>query len=77
MVELSRFVEIGNSRREKENGDVDPVGRFADHTVIGVEQDRDQKLAEKDPTELYTPKIFAIAKEKALYNGKDQHRPKE
>ena len=36
------LVEVGQCRRDKENGDVDPVGGRAYYPVVGVEQDGDE-----------------------------------
>ena len=32
------FVEIGDGGGDEENGDVDPIGGFADDAVVGVEK---------------------------------------
>ena len=36
---LPRFVDICNCGRDEENCDIKPVGRLADSTVVGVEDD--------------------------------------
>ena len=63
--------------RNKENGYIDPVGRLADHPVVRVKKDGDQSKSQKDTAQLYTPKILAVAKEKALNNSIEKHRPKK
>ena len=77
MVEFSRFAEIGNCGGNEENGDVDPVGRFADHSVVGIEDDGDKDDPKQNPAELDTPKIIPVTEEYALHNGKKKRRPKE
>ena len=72
-----RFVDIGDRGRNKENCNVKPIGGSADHAVIGVKKNGDQDHPEEDAAELHAPKIFALAKEKALHDRKNEHRPKE
>ena len=36
------FKEIRQRRRDKEDGNVDPIGGFSDHAVVGVKEDGDQ-----------------------------------
>ena len=43
-----RFKEVGDGCREEEDRDVDPIGGFADHTVIGIESGRNDGKAEQD-----------------------------
>ncbi len=42
----SSLIKIGSSSRNKEDRDVDPIGRCPDHAVIGVEQNRNEKKSE-------------------------------
>ena len=77
MVELPRFIEIGNRRGHKENCDVEPVGRFSNCTVVGVKNDGNEHKTEQRATQLDAPKILAVAEEKALYDRKNEHGPKE
>ena len=44
------FVDIRYGGRNKENSDIDPVRRFADHTVIGVENYRNQDDSKNNAT---------------------------
>ena len=76
-VKETSFVYIGNGGTDKENGDVEPIGGFADHAVIGVKDDGYQSNSHKSSSELDTPKNFAISEEKTLYDGEDKHGPKE
>ena len=70
VVELSGLIDICNGGANKENRNVEPIGRFADRTVIGVENNRDQYKPQKDTAKLDAPKILSVSEEKALYNGK-------
>ena len=45
--EKARFKEVGDGGREKENGDVEPIGRGADNAVIGVKEGGDQHKAKE------------------------------
>ena len=65
------LVPICNRRRNEENDDVDPIGRFADDTVVGVKENWDQCQPQKNAAQLDAPKIRAVTKEKGFYNGKD------
>ena len=49
LVEEPCFVDIRNRGWYKENGDVEPIGRFTDCTVIGIENDGNQEHSEKNP----------------------------
>lgn len=42
------FVKIRNGGGNKENCDVDPIGRPSDHTVVGVEDDRNEGQTQKN-----------------------------
>ena len=75
-VEKPRLVDINNCGRHKENGDVKPIGRLADHTVAGVKENGNQRKAKKNPPKLDTPKILPITEEKALRDSKKEHRNK-
>ena len=76
-VQQPSLVKIRDCGRNKENGDVEPIGSLADHSVIGVKENRNQDDPKKNSTKLDTPKILAITEEKALYNSKNKHRHKE
>ena len=41
------LVNIRNGGTNEKNADVEPIGRSADNTVIGVENDRDKTNTEK------------------------------
>ena len=77
VAEELRFIAVSNRCRHKENGDIDPIGGFSDHTVVGVEDGRNQAKSEQRASELDTPKIWSIPKEKALHDSKEKHRPEE
>ena len=53
LVELTSLVKIRNRRRDKKDRNVDPIGRSADCSVVGVKNDGDQHKSEKDSTKLY------------------------
>lgn len=76
-VELPRFVEVGDRRRDKEDRDVDPVGRTTDHSVVGVEQHGDQRETEKRALQLDAPEVIPLPKEKALHHSEKKHRPEQ
>jgi len=71
------LIKIGDRRRDEENGNVDPIGRSSNDAVVGVEDDGDQNLPQKDSAELDTPKIFPVTEETALHNGKQEHGKEE
>ncbi len=73
----SRFRDIRNRRRNKKDGNVDPIGGFANGTVVGVKKNRNQTKSQKNPTQLYAPKIGSLFKEKGLRDSEKKHRPKE
>ena len=50
-----------NCGGNKENRNIDPVGRFADHTVIRVKYHRNEKKPQNDPFHFYAPTIITIA----------------
>ena len=77
VVEKACFVQVDHRRRDKENGDVDPIGGLADHAVVGVEKDGDQNKTHENTAKLHTPEVLAVAEEKALHDGEEEHRPKE
>ena len=76
-VEKPCLVNIHNRGRNKENGDIEPIRRLADNTVIGVEDYGNQNDSEKNTAELHTPKVLAILEEKALYDSENKHRYKQ
>ena len=59
-VKLPRFIDIGNGRAEKKDGDVEPVGRFADRAVVGVKKNGDKEKPQKDAAPLDAPEICAL-----------------
>ena len=59
-IELFGFIKIRNCRRNKEDSDVQPVGRFADGTVVGIKNDGDQDLPKKNAPKFDAPEICAI-----------------
>ena len=48
------------------DGDVDPVRGFAEHTVVGVKQYRDQNEAQHNLCQLDTPVVFLILEKQPL-----------
>lgn len=71
------FIDIRHSSRNKKDRDIDPIGRFSYHAIVGVKENGDQHKSEEDSAELDAPKIFAIPEKEALHDGIDKHRPKE
>ena len=71
------LVKIRDRGGNKENGNVEPIGRFTNHAVVGVEEYGDHKEPQKDSAKLYAPKIRALTEEKAVHYGKEKHWPKE
>ena len=76
-LEFFTLIEKRNCRCNKEDGDVQPIGGFPHGAVVGIKNDGDQDLPEKDAPQFYAPKIRPFRKEKTLYDGKGKHRPKE
>ena len=76
-VKQAGFRDIRDRRRDEEDRDIDPVGRFSDGAVIGVKQDGDQGESEEDAAKLDAPKVRAVSEEKAFDDGKKERRPKE
>lgn len=74
---LSHLVDIRDCGGNKEYRYIYPIGRFADYAVIGVENYRNENKSKSDAFELDAPKIMSVAKEKALQNGIQKHRPKK
>ena len=73
----SCFVDISKCSTDKENSNIEPIGRFSYSTVIRVKDYRYQYDSQKYSTHFYTPKILSLSKEKTLYNSEDKHRKKE
>ena len=61
----------------KEDTDIEPIGRFADGTVIGVKQHGNQRKPQKHAAQLDAPKIRALPKEQALHQREYKHRPEQ
>ena len=76
-LEFVCFINIEDGGWNKEDCNIDPVGRVSDNTVIGIKNNGDHGKPKTNSPELYTPEIRAVAKEKALYYGKNKWRPKE
>ena len=68
--EEPRFIEIGDGGGDEEDGDVDPIGRFSDDAVVGVEKYGDQRKPQQNSAKLDAPKIRSVLKIKALQDGK-------
>ena len=71
------FVKIGAGGGDEENGNIHPIGRFADDPVVGVEKDRNECKPKQNAAQLHAPKIAAVAEEKPLHARKEKHRQKE
>ena len=71
------LVQVRHGGRDKEKGDVEPIGGPADDPVIGVEKDGDQDKPQEDPAELHAPKIPSVTEEEALRDGIEEHRPEK
>ena len=71
------FGEIRNCRRDKKDCNVDPIGRGADHPIVGVEKHRNENQAKENSAKLHTPKIRSVTEEKTLNGGKNKHRQEE
>ena len=76
-VKASCFIDIRRRGRDEEDRDIDPIGGFADRSVICVKENGDQREPKKDAAKLNAPKIIAIPKKEALRDGVEKHRPKE
>ena len=73
----SCLVKICDRGREEKDGDVQPIGGGAYHSVVGVEQHGNKSKTQEDPPQLHAPKILAVAEEKALHHGVEKQRPKQ
>ena len=59
------------------DGDVDPVWGFAEYTIVGVEQHRDQHQAQQNFRQLDTPVVFLIFEEQPLNQCKEKQGPEQ
>ena len=72
------FYEIGSSDGNKEEEDVQPVGRFSESTICRVKKYGDKKKPRNDSNKLYPPKAFILlVKKDALHDGKEERRETE
>ena len=71
------FIEIGKGGGQKKDGDIEPIGGFAHGAVVGIKENGDQRKPQEDPPHLDTGKIGAVRKTSDLYDGNDQHGPKQ
>lgn len=55
-----------------EDGDVDPVGRFSKHPIVGVKQHRDQDESQQNLRQLDTPVFFLIPEKQTLNQCKEK-----
>ena len=60
-----------------EDGDVEPVWRLAEHTVIGVKQHRDQDEPQQNLHQFDAPVVFLILKKQSLKQCKEKQGPKQ
>ena len=54
------------------DGDIDPVWGFAEHAVIGVEQNWNQYKPQEDLCQFDTPVVFLIFEEQSLNQRKEK-----
>ena len=76
-VEDSCFVKIGDCSGEEKDGDIEPIGRPSNCTVIGVEEDGDDDEPQKNSLGLDAPKIPPIAKGTAFHDCEQEHWPEK
>ena len=76
-VKLTRFIGESDSGGDEEDSDIDPVGRFADNAVIGIEKNGYCAEPQERSAKLHAPEFFITLKEKALRDSIDEHRPEE
>ncbi len=68
--------KMSNRRRHEKDGDIDPVGRWADCAVVGVKQYGNQSKPNHDPHKLHIPEIFTPRGETTFNQREDEHREK-
>ena len=71
------FEEKGQSSGDVEDGNVDPVRRFTEHAIIGVEQYRDQGQPQQNLSQFDAPVVFLIPEEPPLDQRKEEQRPEQ
>ena len=64
--------EKGQQCGDIKDGDVDPVWRFAEHSVVGVEQHWDQNNAQQYFHQLDAPVVFLIFEKQPLNQSKEK-----
>ena len=55
-----------------EDGDVDPIWGFAEYTIVGVEQNRNQNQAQQNFRQLDAPVVFLILEKQSLNQRKEE-----
>lgn len=68
------FKREGDRRRYKEKGDIKPIGRPAEATVIGVKENGNQDKPKKRSEKLYPPKILIFLEKETLNKRKNKKR---
>ena len=54
------------------DGDIDPIRGFAEYTIVGVKQYRDQHQAQQNLRQFDTPVVFLISEEQTLNQRKEK-----
>ena len=62
---------------EVEDGNVDPVRRFTEHAIIGVEQHRDQGQPQQNLSQFDAPVVFLIPEEPPLEQRNEEQGPEQ
>ena len=75
--ECPPFKEKDQQSGDIEDGDVDPVWGFSEHTVVSVKQYRDQHQSQQDFRKLDTPVVFPILEKQSLNKRKEKQGPKQ
>ena len=65
-VHLPCFIQKSRRGAHEKDGDIEPIGRFADGAVVGIIKDGNQHDAEHNSPHFNTPKIRSFAKKEAL-----------
>lgn len=59
------------------DGNVEPIRGFAEYTIVGVEQHRDQNQAQQNFRQLDAPVVFLILEKQTLNQGKEEQGPEQ
>ena len=66
--------KIGCRRGNKENCNINPIGRFSEYAVVGVKQYGDGRKPHRHSYQFYAPKILAFTEKAALDQPINKHR---